>query len=247
MATHLPIFNRRRRPAGEASDERERKARALDGGTRRTGPTRKIAYGSCHNSPRTAHRAPRHSGSLPVRHLFVDNQIERHDLRDVVPIQLQCPCTRKGKLLGKRQLERAIDRRGTQCCVFDHLDENAPVVGPFLQRVVKEMPRQTKNFAEVSMFVNGLRIHVVRGEVIASPHNQSAKITLLPFHAVQRVNVRGHRKEGDQIGVGLDQQLAPWPIHGQRLDVTSVSRETAIGYNPALSQPVHGVAVSSTI
>ena len=97
------------------------------------------------------------------------------------------------------------------------------------------------------MFVNGLRIHVVRREVIAPPHNQPAKITLLPFHAVQRVNVRGHRKERNQIGVALDQQLAPWPIHGQRLDVTSVSRETAIDYNPALRQPVHGVAVSSTI
>ena len=94
MATDLPIFNRGRRPAGEASDERERKARALDGSTRRAGPTRKVAHGSRHNSPRTAHRAPRDSGSLPVRHLFVDNQIERHDLRDVVPIPLQCPCAR---------------------------------------------------------------------------------------------------------------------------------------------------------
>src|SRR5207244_7146252 len=79
----------------------------------------------------------------------------------------------------ERQLELAVYRGGAERHVLDRLHEDAAGLRPAIDRLVEEMPRQPIHFAQIAMIVDGLGVHVVCGEVIASGDDQASQVPFL--------------------------------------------------------------------
>ncbi len=71
--------------------------------------------------------------------------------------------------------------------------------------------------------------------MVAAGDDEPAQVALLPGHAVQRLDVRRHGHHGDELGVGVVQELAPGPLYRHRVHRAAVAREA-----PGLDQTAFG-------
>src|SRR5207244_1262364 len=95
-----------------------------------------------------------HARFAAVRRLFVDDEIEWHDLRDEVGERGERLLARVRQPRRERQLELAVYRGGAERHVLDRLHEDAAGLRPAIDRLVEEMPRQPIHFAQIAMIVD---------------------------------------------------------------------------------------------
>jgi hypothetical protein len=74
------------------------------------------------------------------------------------------------------------------------------------------------------------------------------EVAVLARHAVQRLDRARHGEEGEQLVVGVDEQLGPRAVHGERLDGAAVRRQAAgVVDDVAVAQLVHRAAVRRAV
>ena len=73
------------------------------------------------------------------------------------------------------------------------------------------------------------------------------QIALLSRHAVQRLDVGGDGHHGDELGVGVIQQLAPGPVDRHRLHVAAVPGEPPLLDQAAPGEEIHRVAIGLAV
>ena len=205
-----------------------RQRSALNPRPRGTEAVRKEAQGARHRAPAAGHRRLGYSRLMAIDRAFVDDKVERHDPGEQVGPAAPDLLGGVGKLLRQRQLQRAVNRGNAQCGIFDCLDQHAPALGPLCQPVLEQMARQAVDLAQVAVLVHRFGKQVVGRQVVAAADQHPMEVALFPGHPVQRVDVGADRHHGDQLVVGVHQELAPGALHRQRLDFPAIAREPAV-------------------
>ena len=220
---------------------------ALDARPWHAEAVRKVAQRAGDRPPASGYRPAAHPRFAAVRRLLVDDEVERHDLRNEIGERGQRLLARVRQPRRERQLELAVHGGRAERDVLDRLHEHAAALRPAIDRLVEEMPREPVHLAQVAVVVHGLGVHVVRREVIASGDDQPPEIPFFAGHAVQRLDVRGHGHHRDELRIRVVQQFAPGPLHRHRFDFASVAREPPLLDETTLAEKPNRLAIGPAV
>ena len=123
---------------------------ALDAGAGHPEPVGEEPQRSGDRSPAAGHGGARHPRLLPVGGVLVDHEVEGHHARQQLAEAVLHLAAGVGKLPGERLFQRAIDRRHSQGDVLDRPDQHTAPLGPVIETLIEEVPRQSVDLAQVS-------------------------------------------------------------------------------------------------
>ena len=221
--------------------------RPLDRGTRHAKAVGEVAQRARNGAPAAADARLRHARLVAPGRLLVNDEVERHHLRQQLgELALH---RRRHVRHQQRQLQpdRAIDARHRQRRVLQRLHQHAAVLGPCGHAVVEQLSWQAVHLAQEAAARERLGVHVVRRQVVAARHHQSAQVAVVARHAMQALDARHHGHVRQQLVVAMHQQLGPRPVHRHRLDLLAVHRQPALVHDAARVEELERAAIAQLV
>src|SRR6266542_1423918 len=224
-------------PDGVLADELHRDLRPFDRGTRNPVAISKVTEITGARPPAPAYTRLRDARPGSVGSLFVDDEIERHELREQLGESAVDAIPRRRHARREFHSESTIDACHGERGVFDGLHEHAAFFSPALDAFIEEVARKSVHFPDVTTATVRLHVEVVGREVIAAGNHQLAEVSIVARHPVKRFDRAHHREIWNELVVGIHQQLRPGSIDRHRLDRLAISGQPAVlDYSAALEK-----------
>jgi hypothetical protein len=123
---------------------------------------------------------------MAIAGALIDHEVERHDPGDEIRPAAPDLLGSVWKLLGQRELERAVYGSHPERSVFYGFDQHSPPLSPVGEpRLIEHVAGQAVDLAQVAMLVHRLGEKVIRSQMVAAVHDHPVKIPLFPCHPVQ--------------------------------------------------------------